>query len=90
VRPAPARPIREEDDMNRDKVEGTVKDVAGKVQRKVGEATGDAGQQAAGAARQLEGKARKAVGTLRDAADDALERDREAVRPRPAGDSVAR
>jgi uncharacterized protein YjbJ (UPF0337 family) len=76
--------------MNRDKIEGTAKDIAGTVQRKVGEATGNTSQQAAGAARQVEGKIQKGVGEVREAADDAVERDREAVRPRPAGDSGAR
>jgi len=66
---------------NRDKVEGTAKDIAGKVQREVGEATGDTGTQVDGAARQAEGKIRKGVGDLREAADQ----DRDEVRPRGTG-----
>jgi len=66
---------------NRDQIEGTAKDIAGKVQRKVGEATGDTGTQVDGAARQAEGKIQKGVGDLRDAAD----RDPDADRDRPRG-----
>lgn len=67
--------------MNRDKVEGTAKDIAGKVQRKVGEMTGDTSTEAAGAAKQVEGKVQKGVGEVRDA----VERDRDDVRPRKGG-----
>lgn len=63
--------------MNRDQVEGTVKDVAGKVQRKVGEATGNASQQIKGGAKQVEGKVQRGAGNLEKASDkaddDALE-----------------
>lgn len=67
--------------MNRDKVEGTAKDIAGKVQRKVGEMTGDTSTEAAGAAKQVEGKVQKGVGEVRDAVD----RTRDDVRPRQGG-----
>jgi uncharacterized protein YjbJ (UPF0337 family) len=53
--------------MNRDKVEGTAKDLAGKIQRKAGQAMDDPVMAAKGAARQLEGKAQKAVGSVKDA-----------------------
>ena len=63
--------------MNRDQVEGTAKDVAGKVQRKVGEATGNASQQIKGGAKQVEGKLQRGAGNLEKASDkaddDALE-----------------
>ena len=63
--------------MNRDQVEGTAKDVAGKVQRKVGEATGNASQQIKGGAKQVEGKSQRGAGNLEKASDkaddDALE-----------------
>jgi uncharacterized protein YjbJ (UPF0337 family) len=72
-------------EMNRDKLEGTAKDVAGKVQRKAGELTGDTSQEAAGAAKQVEGKTQKTVGKVKDAADDIVERDRADVRPRSGG-----
>ncbi|RPH42981.1 MAG: CsbD family protein [Burkholderiales bacterium] len=64
--------------MNRDKLEGTAKDVAGSIQRKVGQATDDPAMAAKGAARQVEGKVQKGVG----AAKDALDRDRDDVRPK--------
>ena len=63
--------------MNRDQVEGTAKDVAGKMQRKVGEATGNASQQIKGGAKQVEGKVQRGAGNLEKASDkaddDALE-----------------
>jgi uncharacterized protein YjbJ (UPF0337 family) len=62
--------------MNRDQVEGTAKDVAGKVQRKVGEATGNVSQQIKGGAKQVEGKVQRGAGNVEkasDKADDALE-----------------
>ena len=82
--------------MNQDKIEGTMKDVAGKVQRKVGEMTGSTEHEVRGAAKQVEGKAQKTVGEARDAVerererdrdlvDRAAERDPEAPRTRPDG-----
>jgi uncharacterized protein YjbJ (UPF0337 family) len=55
--------------MNKDQIEGNVKDVAGKVQQKVGEATGNVNQQVKGAAKQIEGKVQKAVGNVEQAFD---------------------
>jgi uncharacterized protein YjbJ (UPF0337 family) len=57
--------------MNRDQVEGTAKDVAGKVQRKVGDVTDNASQQIKGGAKQVEGKIQRGVGNLEEAADKA-------------------
>lgn len=57
--------------MNRDQVEGTAKDIAGKVQRKVGEATNNASQQIKGGAKQVEGKVQRRVGDVENAADKA-------------------
>ena len=57
--------------MNRDQVEGTAKDVAGKVQRKVGEATDNTSQQIKGGAKQVEGKVQRGVGNLEKASDKA-------------------
>ena len=72
--------------MNQDKLEGSMKDTAGKVQRKVGEMTGDTSQEVRGAANQVEGKAQKAVGEARDAVDRERERERERERDRDAAD----
>lgn len=57
--------------MNRDQVEGTAKDVAGKVQRKVGDATDNTSQQIKGGAKQVEGKIQRGVGNLEKASDNA-------------------
>jgi len=57
-----------ENEMNKDQVKGTAKDVAGKVQQKVGEVTGSASQQIKGAAKQVEGKVQKRVGDAEEAA----------------------
>jgi len=57
--------------MNRDQVEGTAKDVAGKVQRKVGEATDNVSQQIKGGAKQVEGKVQRKAGDMEKASDKA-------------------
>lgn len=57
--------------MNRDQVEGTAKDIAGKVQRKVGEATDNTSQQIKGGAKQVEGKVQRKAGDVENAADKA-------------------
>ena len=61
--------------MNRDQVEGTAKDIAGKVQRKVGEATDNTSQQIKGGAKQVEGKVQRKAGDIQNAADKADDRD---------------
>jgi len=57
--------------MNRNQVEGTTKDVAGKVQQKVGEVTGSTSDQIKGVGKQIEGKVQKGVGNVQDAVQDA-------------------
>ena len=54
--------------MNKDRVEGKVKDVAGRVERQAGEWTDDPKLQVKGAAKQAEGKVQSAVGKVKDAA----------------------
>lgn len=69
--------------MDKDRVEGKVKDIAGRAQRQVGEWTGDSENQAKGAAKQVEGKVQNAWGKAKDAvkrpagedADDATNRE---------------
>jgi uncharacterized protein YjbJ (UPF0337 family) len=56
--------------VNKNQVEGTAKDVAGKVQRKVGEVTGSTEQQIKGAGKQVEGKVQKGVGNVQQAQED--------------------
>ncbi len=53
--------------MDKDRVEGKVKDIAGRAQRQVGEWTGDTEDQAKGAAKQAEGKIQNAWGKAKDA-----------------------
>ncbi len=57
--------------MDKDRVEGKVKDVAGRVERQVGEWTGDKEAQAHGAAKQAEGKVQNTWGKVKDAARSA-------------------
>jgi uncharacterized protein YjbJ (UPF0337 family) len=57
--------------MDKDRVEGKVKDVEGRVERQVGEWTGDTEKQAHGAAKQAEGKVQNTWGKVKDAAKSA-------------------
>jgi uncharacterized protein YjbJ (UPF0337 family) len=57
--------------MDKDRVKGTIDDVAGRAKRQVGEWTGDTNAQVKGAAQQIKGKAEKAWGNVKDAARDA-------------------
>lgn len=61
--------------MDKNRVEGKAKDLAGRIQRQAGEWTGDEESQAEGAAKQAEGKVQNAWGKVKDAgkkaADDA-------------------
>jgi uncharacterized protein YjbJ (UPF0337 family) len=58
--------------MNKDRVEGKVKDIAGRVERQVGEWTGDPDKQVDGTAKQVEGKVQNAWGQAKDAAKKAV------------------
>jgi uncharacterized protein YjbJ (UPF0337 family) len=60
--------------VNKDQVEGKIKDVGGRVERQVGEWTGDPEKQAHGTLKQAEGKAQNAWGKVKDAAKDATEK----------------
>lgn len=61
--------------MNKDRVEGKVKDIAGRVQRQAGEWTDDPESQVKGAAKQVEGKVQNAWGKAKDASKDANQTD---------------
>jgi uncharacterized protein YjbJ (UPF0337 family) len=52
--------------MDKDRVEGKVKDIAGRAERQVGEWTGDKEAQVKGAAKQVEGKVQNAWGKAKD------------------------
>ncbi len=54
--------------MNKDRVEGKVKDVAGRVERQAGEWTDSPKAQIKGARKQAEGKVQNAWGKAKDAA----------------------
>jgi uncharacterized protein YjbJ (UPF0337 family) len=80
-------------EMNKDRVKGKVKDIAGRVERQAGEWTDDPKKQAEGAAKQVEGKLQNAWGKAKDAAKDATKSrenaDTTAKRP-PASQPVDR
>ncbi len=59
--------------MNKDRVEGKVKDIAGRVERQAGEWTGDTDAQVKGAAKQVEGKVQNAWGQAKDATKKAAD-----------------
>jgi uncharacterized protein YjbJ (UPF0337 family) len=67
--------------MNKDRVEGKVKDVAGRVERQVGEWTGDPEKQVKGAAKQVEGKAQNAWGKVKDAGEHAVNDSKSPAKP---------
>lgn len=58
--------------MNKDRVEGKLKDVAGRVERQAGEWADDPKMQVKGAAKQAEGKVQNAVGKSEDATKKAV------------------
>ena len=58
--------------MDKDRVKGKIKDVAGRVERQAGEWTGNEETQAEGAAKQVEGKVQNAWGNVKEAGRDAV------------------
>jgi uncharacterized protein YjbJ (UPF0337 family) len=52
--------------MNKDRVEGKVKDITGRAERQAGEWTDDAKKQAHGAVKQVEGKLQNVWGKAKD------------------------
>ncbi len=61
--------------MNKDRVKGKAKDIAGRVERQTGEWTGDTETQVKGAAKQVEGKVQNALGKLKDGNKQMRERE---------------
>ena len=59
--------------MDKDRIAGSAKDVAGKVEGAVGDMAGDAQAQAAGRAREAAGKVENLYGQAKDAARDATD-----------------
>jgi uncharacterized protein YjbJ (UPF0337 family) len=67
--------------MDKDRMEGKMKDLKGRVKRQVGEWTGDSESQAEGTADQAEGKIQNAFGNVKDKVRDITDRtDNEADR----------
>ena len=60
--------------MNKDRIEGSMKQAKGKVKEVAGEVTGDAKLQGEGKADQVEGKVQNAVGGAKDKIKEALDR----------------
>ena len=67
--------------MNKDRVEGKVKDIAGRVERQAGEWTNDTNAQVKGAAKQVEGKVQNAWGQAKDATKKAAADAKTSKRP---------
>lgn len=64
--------IFQEPIMNKNQVNGTVKDLTGKVQEEAGKLVGNKEQQAKGLLKQVEGKAEKAFGNAKEVVKDAV------------------
>lgn len=62
--------------MNKDQIEGKVKDVAGRVERQAGEWTGSTEKQAHGAMKQVEGKVQNAWGDAKEAGKESVNKNR--------------
>jgi uncharacterized protein YjbJ (UPF0337 family) len=62
--------------MNKNQIEGSVKDVTGKVRQKVGKATGNSSQQVKGVAKRIEGKIQKGLGYVEQAFHKAVRKTR--------------
>ena len=57
--------------MNKDQLQGVLKDAAGKVQETTGKVIGSNEQQLKGISKQVEGKTQKAVGDVKEIVKDA-------------------
>jgi len=72
--------------MDKDRVKGKAKDIAGRAERQVGEWTGDEEKQIEGTKKQVRGKVQNAWGKMKDAGKKASkeseERDSQAARTR--------
>ncbi len=55
---------------NKDQIEGSIKDAAGKLQQKTGQVIGSDKQELKGINRQVEGKLQKAVGDVKEVLKD--------------------
>jgi uncharacterized protein YjbJ (UPF0337 family) len=60
--------------MDKDRVEGKIKDIKGRIERQVGEWTGDKDAQAEGTKEQIKGKVQNAFGKIKDAGRENLDK----------------
>jgi uncharacterized protein YjbJ (UPF0337 family) len=67
--------------MNKDRVEGKAKDIAGRVEHQAGEWTDDKESQAKGTAKQIAGKLQNAWGKAQDATKDAADDSKSTGKP---------
>jgi uncharacterized protein YjbJ (UPF0337 family) len=65
---------QEEIDMDKDRIEGSAKNVGGKVKEAAGKLIGDEKLKAEGRADQVEGKVQNAVGGAKDAIRDIMKK----------------
>jgi uncharacterized protein YjbJ (UPF0337 family) len=77
-----------EDFMNKDQVEGKIRDAVGRIERQAGEWTGDSEKQVHGALKQAEGKVQNAWGNAKDAGKNAANKTASDNRDKPATESV--
>lgn len=66
--------------MNRNQVQGGIKDAAGKVQRKFGQMVGSERHEAEGTETQVEGKTQKTAGNVTNAVDRATDKVKDAFK----------
>jgi uncharacterized protein YjbJ (UPF0337 family) len=76
--------------MDKDRVKGKIKDIAGRVQRQKGEWTGNEEDQAKGAAKQVEGKVQNIAGRIKDAGRDAMRETEKDEEQRPLAEEPLR
>ena len=76
--------------MDKDRIKGKVKDIAGRVQRQKGEWTGNQEEQAKGAAKQVEGKVQNIAGRIKDAGRDAMHEAEKHEEQRPMAEEPRR
>ncbi len=58
-------------ELNKDQIKGSAKDIGGKIQEEVGKLVGSKDQQVKGLEKQVEGKVQQQVGNLKAAIKDA-------------------
>lgn len=59
--------------MNKNQINGTVKDIVGTVQEKAGQLIGNPSQEAKGLQKQVQGRAKKRLGDIQEIIKDAKE-----------------